>query len=306
MRYFQRDFFIDEIYKRAQKNKNIIIISADFGAPALDKFRKNLKKQFIHAGISEQNMINVAAGLAMKKKKVFCYAMAPFVSLRCLEQHKCCSSIMNLPVTTIVAGIGLGYADAGPTHYATEDQACLRSMIGSKVYTASDSIVSSKLAQHLLLNNEFSFVRLERLNVGNIHKKNLSASDIKKGYKYLFKNKSSKTLVISQGYQTNRIFNFLKTTNINKKFDLIDIIRSKPLNMVIINIIKKYKKVIIVDEQIESSSLTSIIGEKLISTNFQTKIVSFSLSENHVFENGGREKLLNANGLNIKKIISEI
>ena len=61
--------------------------------PALDKFRKNLKSQFVHTGISEQNMVNVAAGLALKKKKVFVYAMAPF-TLRC-QQHKCCSSMMN-------------------------------------------------------------------------------------------------------------------------------------------------------------------------------------------------------------------
>ena len=76
--------------------------------------------------------------------------MAPFVTLRCLEQHKCCSSIMNLPINTIVAGIGLGYADAGPTHYATEDQASLRSLIKSKVYTVSDSISAEKLAEYLL------------------------------------------------------------------------------------------------------------------------------------------------------------
>ena len=54
-----------------QKNKNIYFLSADFGAPALDKFRKDLKNQFIHTGISEQNTINVAAGLALKKES-FC------------------------------------------------------------------------------------------------------------------------------------------------------------------------------------------------------------------------------------------
>ena len=62
-----------------QKNKNIYFLSADFGAPALDRFR-DLKNQFIHCGISEQNMVNVAAGLALEGKKVFMYAMAPFVT----------------------------------------------------------------------------------------------------------------------------------------------------------------------------------------------------------------------------------
>ena len=67
---FQRDYFIDALYKKAKKNKKIILLSADFGAPALDKF-EIFKKTFVHTGISEQNMINVAY-LALKTKK-FCY-----------------------------------------------------------------------------------------------------------------------------------------------------------------------------------------------------------------------------------------
>ena len=133
--------------KKPKKTKNIILLSADFGAPALDKFRKNLKSQFVHTGISEQNMVNVAAGLALKKKSLcLCYGSFCY-SWNCLEQHKCCSSMMNLPINTIVAGIGLGYADAGPTHYATEDQASLRSLIKSKVYTVSDSISAERLSR---------------------------------------------------------------------------------------------------------------------------------------------------------------
>ena len=303
MKNFQRDYFIDALYKKAKKNKNIILLSADFGAPALDKFRKNLKSQFIHTGISEQNMINVAAGLALKKKKVFVYAMAPFVTLRCLEQHKCCSSIMNLPINTIVAGIGLGYADAGPTHYATEDQASLRSLIKSKVYTVSDSISAEKLAEYLLEKSEFSFARLERLPVIDLYQKNkIKKSDIQNGFKYLIKSKNSKNLVISQGYQTNRLFSEIKNKKIKNSINLVDIFRSKPFPRKIIDDIKKAKNLIIIDEQILSSSLTSIIGEVLIQENINIKVKSFHLNESHVFDNGGREKLLNSNGLNLKII----
>ena len=303
MKNFQRDYFIEALYKKAKKNKNIILLSADFGAPALDKFRKNLKSQFIHTGISEQNMVNVAAGLALKKKKVFVYAMAPFVTLRCLEQHKCCSSMMNLPINTIVAGIGLGYADAGPTHYATEDQASLRSLIKSKVYTVSDSISAEKLAEYLLEKNEFSFARLERLPVIDLYQKNkIKKSDIQNGFKYLIKSKNSKNLVISQGYQTNRLFSEIKNQKIKNSINLVDIFRSKPFPRKIINDIKKAKNLIIIDEQILSSSLTSIIGEVLIQENINIKVKSFHLSDNHVFDNGGREKLLNSNGLNLKII----
>ena len=106
---------------------------------------------------------------------------------------------MDLPINTIVAGIGLGYADAGPTHYATEDQASLRSLINSKVYTVSDSMSAEKLAEYLLEKNEFSFARLERLPVIDLYQKNkIKKSDIQNGFKYLIKSKNSKNLVISK------------------------------------------------------------------------------------------------------------
>ena len=303
---YQRDYFIDAIYEAAKKDNDIFILSADFGAPALDKFRVNLKKQFIHMGISEQNMINVAAGLAMEGKKVFVYAMAPFVTLRCLEQHKCCSSLMNLPINTIVAGIGLGYADAGPTHYCMEDQASLRSLIGSHVYTVSDAISAKILAQYLLKNKKFSFSRLERLPVKDIYQnKKIDFKSFDNGFNYLVKSKKNnfKNLIIAQGYQTNRVYQQLIDKDLIDKFDLIDMYRSKPFPKNLLNIISKYKKVKIVDEQILSSSLASIVAENLLINSKNVNVESFNLKENHVFQNGGREKLLNENGLSIKKIL---
>jgi transketolase len=100
-----RDAFIDEIYKLALIDKDIIFMSADFGAVALDNIRENLPNQFIHAGISEQNMVDVGAGLALTGKKVFLYAMSPFITTRCYEQTKAVISSMQLPITLISVGV---------------------------------------------------------------------------------------------------------------------------------------------------------------------------------------------------------
>src|SRR3989338_3293396 len=96
-----RDAFLDEIYQAALKDRDIIFITADFGAAALDQFRANIPAQFIHAGISEANMADVAAGLALCGKKAYIYAMLPFVTFRCLEQIKVGLATMNLPVTIV-------------------------------------------------------------------------------------------------------------------------------------------------------------------------------------------------------------
>ena len=65
---FQRDAFIDEIFVAAKNDRDIFFVSADFGAPALDRFREELPNQFLHSGISEQHMIDMAAGLTLSGK----------------------------------------------------------------------------------------------------------------------------------------------------------------------------------------------------------------------------------------------
>lgn len=77
-----RDVVIDAIYAAAQKDRDVFFVCADLGAKALDDFRANLPDQFIHVGICEQNMVDFASGLALSGKKVFLYAMAPFITAR--------------------------------------------------------------------------------------------------------------------------------------------------------------------------------------------------------------------------------
>ena len=182
---FQRDILIDKIYEMALKDKDIYFISADFGAPALDRLRDDLPEQFLHAGISEQNMIDVAAGLALSHKKVYVYAMGPFITLRCLEQLKCSLAQMNLPVTVISVGLGLGYADAGPTHYITEDLACLRSIVNFEVYTPSDLSTVLELAELTNRKPALRVLRLDRNAVENRYGQGVSVdtgfAELKKG-----------------------------------------------------------------------------------------------------------------------------
>ena len=198
---------LNTVYELAKKDKKILFIGSDLGPGVLNDFKKNIPERFFMEGVSEQSIIGLSAGLALEGKKVFMYAMAPFITLRCLEQHKCCTAIMNLPINTIIAGIGLGYADSGPTHYTTEDTACLKSLVGSKIYTASDAYSASLIAKHLIKNKFFSFSRLERLPVKKIYSKNnLKDKDINNGFKIIkSKNKSKKNLIITQGYQIHRL-----------------------------------------------------------------------------------------------------
>ena len=165
---FQRDIFIDEITNKLDVDDSIYFLSADFGAKSLDLLREKYPNNFIHCGISEQAMLDIATGLALEKNKVFVYAMAPFLSLRAIEQTKCGPGLMNLPIGIISVGIGLGYADAGPTHYANEDYSCMRSIIGNSIFTPSDNYTTKLIAQDLISNPKFSYIRLDRDKLPNL------------------------------------------------------------------------------------------------------------------------------------------
>jgi len=297
---FQRDIFINEVSKCLSKDKTIFFLSADFGAPSLDNLRKNYPNNFLHCGISEQAMLDVASGLALEGNKVFVYAMAPFLSLRSIEQTKCGAGLMNLPICLISVGIGLGYADAGPTHYSTEDFACLRSIVGSSIYTPADAFSAKLIAKEMLETPKFSYVRLDREVLPNLSTE-MTVNEFKKGFKIFGKVDKKKIALISHG---KMIHSCLEIYNKEpEKFICVDIFRSKPFPEELPKKISSCRGMVVVDEQSPSGNLSSCVFEGFSQQNIFPKIVSKSLPEKYVFENGGRKYLLDKFGLSNNDII---
>ena len=301
----QRDAFIEEVKKRLETDKDIYFLSADFGAAALDSLREEYPDNFVHCGISEQAMIDVATGLALQGKKVFCYAMAPFISLRAIEQIKCGPSMMNLPIAILSVGIGIGYADAGPTHYITEDFACMRSIINLNVYTLADASSARRLANQVLDNPELCYIRFDRhdqpeLPVTNF-KNDLTyrlIGDMLTEEKVLLIGSGKMSHVIAEVYQKN------KNSVVG-----VDLIRAKPFPDAIAVLIDHCKGAIVIDEQTPCGSLGAAVLEKLAQADLLNKPIKvITLPEEYLFENGGREYLLKKHGLsaeNIEKILND-
>ncbi len=297
---YQRDVFIKEIIKSLESDKSIYFLSADFGAPALDELRERFPNNFLHCGISEQAMLDIASGLALDGKKVFVYAMAPFLSLRSIEQAKCGAGLMNLPICVISVGIGLGYADAGPTHYSTEDFACFRAIVGSSIYTPSDNISTKMIANDMLKNPKFSYIRLDRDSLPNISPE-INLEDFVNGFKIYGKIDKKKVVLISHGKMLHNCMELYK--NEPEKFICVDIFRSKPFPKNLPKKVSICKGILVVDEQTPSGNLSSCVFEGFSSQNYFPKIISKSLPEKYVFENGGRSYLLKKFGLSNEDII---
>ena len=142
----QRDAFWNRVYELQKERGDIVVVSADMGAPALDQFRKDFPSRWVNVGIAEQNGILVSSGLAMTGYRVFVYAIAPFITLRCIEQTRVNSGIMNIPITIVGVSGGFGYIDAGPTHHSTEDLTMMRAMPHMTINSISDNTMAAAAA----------------------------------------------------------------------------------------------------------------------------------------------------------------
>lgn len=129
-----RKEFSTYIEKIATQHNDIVFITGDLGYNALENLATAMGNRFINAGVAEQNMIGVAAGMAYKGYRVICYSIAPFVVYRCLEQVRNDVCFHNLPVYVVGNGGGYGYGIMGSSHHCIEDIACFSGLPNMKCY----------------------------------------------------------------------------------------------------------------------------------------------------------------------------
>ena len=138
-----RDAFCRSLVGQAVDSR-LVFLTGDLGFMALEPLRDALKERFINAGVAEQNMVSVAAGLAKLELRPWVYSIAPFLYARSFEQIRNDICAHNLPVVLVGNGGGYGYGVMGSTHHALEDYGCLLTLPNLRVYVpAFDEDVSA-------------------------------------------------------------------------------------------------------------------------------------------------------------------
>ncbi len=130
--------FVSTLCEEASKNKDLVLVSGDLGFGILTPFWEQFPNRFLNAGICEQNMTALAAGLALEGKTVFTYSIGNFPTFRCLEQIRNDVCYHDVNVNIVAVGGGLGYGAMGVTHHATEDIAVMRALPGMTILSPAD------------------------------------------------------------------------------------------------------------------------------------------------------------------------
>lgn len=155
-----RDAFIDELVKLARKHPHIALVVGDLGFSVIEPFAEEFPDRFINAGVAEQNMTGLAAGMASEGYHVFTYSIANFPTFRCAEQIRNDVDYHNLAVTVVAVGGGVAYGALGYSHHAVQDYALIRTMPNMLIAAPGDPLEVRGCMRYLIENPGPSYLRL--------------------------------------------------------------------------------------------------------------------------------------------------
>jgi transketolase len=168
--FSSRHAFSSALLAAAKVNGSIFAISSDSkGSVTLDNFEKAVPKQFVEAGIAEQDAVGIAAGLSKSGKRVFVCGPASFYSARSLEQVKVDVAYADSDVKIIGISGGLSYGALGSTHHSLHDLAVMRTFPGLSVFLPCDNYQTAAVTRYLTVSAGPVYMRLGRSPVEDVY-----------------------------------------------------------------------------------------------------------------------------------------
>lgn len=164
-----RTAFINELTVQARRHPEIFLVVGDLGYSVVEPFAEEFPDRFLNAGVAEQNLTGVAAGLASEGYHVFTYSIANFPTLRCLEQIRNDIAYHRLPVTVVSVGAGFAYGNLGYSHHAVQDIGILRTLPELTILSPADPGETCESMQWLADNPGPSYLRLGKAGEPELH-----------------------------------------------------------------------------------------------------------------------------------------
>lgn len=157
-----RDAFIEALSELASEDSRVVLITGDLGYGVLTKFAERFPNQFVNAGVAEQNMTSIAAGMALSGWRVYTYSIANFPTLRCLEQVRNDICYHDCDVTIVAVGGGFSYGQLGMSHFATEDLAIMRALPNMRVVAPTEKWEAQDLVRDLARVKGPAYLRIDK------------------------------------------------------------------------------------------------------------------------------------------------
>lgn len=289
-----RDVFLEQIWMSMELDEKIFFISADFGSPVLDKIRKDYPERFINVGIAEQNLINITAGLALEGFKVFAYAIAPFITMRCYEQIRInlalLSKIRQMNVSLIGVGAGYSYVVSGPTHQCYEDITLMRALPNFRVLSPADHITAKAMFTSCLNTCGLKYIRMDAQVLPVVYEN--KQPDIENGFH--IHNDGKLICLIATGYMLHTAKKIVIELEImGYKVGLIDLYDLSSFDTKkLCKVLSQYSGIISMEEGFRGrGGMDSMLFELISRNNLLVKMLNLGVEPDYRFDIGDRNDL---------------
>ena len=283
-----RKLFINELTKICSKKKNIYLVINDLGYNVIEPFQKKFPKRFINAGVSEQNMMGMAAGLSSEKNHVFVYSIANFPTFRCAEQIRNDIDYHKLSVTIVSVGSGLGYGHLGYTHHALQDYALMRIFPNMLIVSPGNNSELINSLDYLIKNPQPSYLRINKDDQSNatVKKEKVLPGKINK-----IINGNRKKIVLATGSVQDIAKKLIKDKY--KGYSLYSMpIWGMKIKKKVKNTIKKFNEIVTLEDHFYDGGFGSWIQEIVNDSNIKTKIKSQFIKDDVIYKVGSKDYLL--------------
>jgi transketolase len=299
-----RTAFIKTLYEIAAIDPRVTLVVGDLGFGVVTDFARQYPNQFLNAGVSEQNMTGVAAGMAMAGRIVFTYSIANFPTLRCIEQirNDICYHRANVKVVSV--GGGYAYGSLGMTHHATEDLAVLQSLPGMKVVAPGDPVETRLAVQALVEDPSPCYLRLGRAGEPCVH---TSKIDFEIGRAITVKEGSDATLISTGGMLENCLKAAEQLDGEGARVQVISMHTVKPLDReAVLQAGVKTGVILTVEEHSVVGGLGSTVADVLLQAGYTGVFRKVALPDKFSSIVGDFEYLRELGGLDVAGISKAI
>ena len=300
-----RAMFGQFMLKLGETHDDLMVISADLGrSSGLDRFKNQFPEKYLSVGISEQNLIGVASGMAKEGFKVFVTSFAPFLSMRASEQIRMNLGYMELGVNLVALGSGLSMGFLGNSHYGLEDISVMRTIPKLNIHCPSDCFELREMINDLS-NNERgpAYIRLTGIpGMPHVHNEDYSYQ-----YGKLHQLRDGKdVLVIATGSMVSQSqISVEKLAEKGIEAALINLHTVKPLPGELMEIIKKFDRVVCVEEHTMVGGVFGAIAEQMVLNRISKEVLTINLPDAYG-PTGTYLYLLDYYGLTGEKITQKI
>lgn len=304
-----RDTFLLSVYEAMLKDPDIFFVSADFGSPVLDKIRADCADRFINVGIAEQNLINVSAGLALEGFKVFAYAIAPFITMRCFEQIRVnlglLSEVRAMNVTLVGVGAGYSYVVSGPTHQCYEDLTLMRAIANMQVMSPSDQLVAAKLPEKCLATQGLKYIRLDAQVLPVLYAN--SVFDTLDGF--YVQREGSAICLLATGYMVHTALKVAQQLqSLGIYVGVIDLCDLSCFDAEKLNVqLNKYQAVVTMEEGFSGrGGLDAMMFDYVVRQNLLLRTLNIGVTGTYRFEIGERQSLHEQVGIGVEAVTNKV